>query len=310
MGDQVVSILIKVFQSHRQMMEWANFYNGVSRGLSTILNSGDNMDFGLSDQLGTTRELKRVKQVIASQSQCQIASELQIQPEDRNPRRLVIWLKQFHAFSDKPPRKMARALLIGNGSSRKSKKTRSFHPHWLASFWLRVCPDKVWASIPLIYTNSCHASCFQLSYSLHNKPRGLFYSRENTTLIIVLLVSDKLVVVSLLLGTSVAYRGTSNFYVSPSWWHSLLRYSDQQNDLRSPTIPTPADFMWLPNWTCDTDSCSVIAGMLVRQKHECPVNQRLNQSDVKRSVLRNRLIFRALCLCSIRWFRRWIDQSR
>lgn len=65
------------------MMEWANFYNGVSRGLSTILNSADNTRFGQSDQTGIAeKELKRVEQVIASQTLNQIASELQIRHED------------------------------------------------------------------------------------------------------------------------------------------------------------------------------------------------------------------------------------
>ena len=71
-------------------MEWANFYNGVSRGLSTIVNCADNKHFGFADQTGAAaKELKRVEQVIASQSQRQIAAELQIHQEDQNQRRYV-----------------------------------------------------------------------------------------------------------------------------------------------------------------------------------------------------------------------------
>lgn len=57
-------------------------------------------------------------------------------------------------------------------------------------------------------------------------------------------LSDKLVVISLLLGTSVAYCGTSNFYVSQI---ILLTYIigviDQQDDLCSLAVLASAHFV-------------------------------------------------------------------
>jgi hypothetical protein len=67
---------MQIFQAHKQMMEWANFYNGVSRGLATILNYGDVMDdFGLSNYANRSKDTRRAEQVIANQSQRHILTE-------------------------------------------------------------------------------------------------------------------------------------------------------------------------------------------------------------------------------------------
>lgn len=68
------------------MMEWANFYNGVSRGLSTILNCGDGGDFGLSNQTNRSKELKRMEQMIVSKTNWRL-QDFQIYQNEREARR-------------------------------------------------------------------------------------------------------------------------------------------------------------------------------------------------------------------------------
>jgi hypothetical protein len=59
------------------MMEWANFYSGVSRGLATIVGYADGRDFDYTSLMGYSKELKRIEQVISSQSSIQRPAENQ-----------------------------------------------------------------------------------------------------------------------------------------------------------------------------------------------------------------------------------------
>jgi hypothetical protein len=123
-------------------MEWASFYNGVARGLSTILNNGDGKDFGLSNQAARSKDLKRLEQAIASQSQRHVSPELQSQLNELESRRWVFLFQLFNVLmvfiqmllDTHIQMRMVQALLIGNGSFRKSKKIRSVHQHWQALF--------------------------------------------------------------------------------------------------------------------------------------------------------------------------------
>ncbi|KAI6197213.1 hypothetical protein M3Y94_01197800 [Aphelenchoides besseyi] len=152
--------------AHRQMMEWTNFYSGVSRGLATILGTTDRRDFGLSARIGQSKPLKRVNQVISSHTE---AGTSDLNDERRS----------------------------------NFKRNADDGPHVV---------DWEWVFAKIKENKECSPAL--AGYILAAGLSGQNMSVNPFDLHEFLSLSDKLVVVALLLGTSIAYRGTFNFYVN------------------------------------------------------------------------------------------------
>ncbi|KAI6194639.1 Anaphase-promoting complex subunit 1 [Aphelenchoides besseyi] len=152
--------------AHRIMMEWTNFYSGVSRGLATILGTTDRRDFGLSARIGQSKPLKRVNQVISSHA-------------------------ETGTYNMKDERKTNFKRNIDDG------------PHVV---------DWKWVFAKIKENKECSPAL--AGYILAAGLSGQNMSVNPFDLHEFLSLSDKLVVVALLLGTSIAYRGTFNFYVN------------------------------------------------------------------------------------------------
>ncbi|CAD5212939.1 unnamed protein product [Bursaphelenchus okinawaensis] len=162
--------------AQKQMLEWANFYNGVARGLSTILgadaerNLNDNEELmdhhfhlygrGKENMLDADAEaFERVQdelQEIERRDHIQHSNRTQ----DEGPR-VVDWEWVFHKIrEDKECSPVLAGFLLAAGLSGQSMSVNPYDLHEFLSLY------------------------------------------------------DKMVVVALLLGTSVAYRGTANVYMN------------------------------------------------------------------------------------------------
>ncbi|KAI6229914.1 Anaphase-promoting complex subunit 1 [Aphelenchoides fujianensis] len=155
---------------HKQMMEWANFYSGVARGLATILGGADRRDFGFFEHTERVHDPKRMDQVFGNHSQFPLAN---------------------------------------------SENEQWGHDHWNYSFRENEGPHVVdweWVFTKIKENKDCSPAL--AGYILAAGLSGQNMSVNPFDLHEFLSLSDKLVVIALLLGTSVAYRGTFNFYVN------------------------------------------------------------------------------------------------
>ncbi|CAD5217066.1 unnamed protein product [Bursaphelenchus xylophilus] len=161
--------------AQKQMLEWANFYNGVSRGLSTILGADAERNKNVQEELmdhhfhlygrpkanvldADAEAFGRVQDEI---QEFQRRDHLQRPNNEDDGPRVVDWEWVFHKIrEDKECSPVLAGFLLAAGLSGQSMSVNPYDLHEFLSLY------------------------------------------------------DKMVVVALLLGTSVAYRGTANVYMN------------------------------------------------------------------------------------------------